>query len=294
MGLNDRDYVRDTSPGMHFQLPQSAVGLLIALNVGLFILDALFDGQVSERLALSSDLFSHPWNCWQLITSAFVHSPAVWHVLFNMLFLWMFGSDLERMYGRNEFLRIYFFAAVVAGLCWAASQNWLMPHPAGSMVGASGAVTCVWVLYALHFPSRMIMLGGFLPIPVWLFGFISVGNDFIGFLAELRGAQGDDTAFEAHLGGAIVALAYQRFGWNFGRMLPRSVTMTAPRIRPMGGARPPKLKLHQPESGETPTNLESEVDRILEKISSSGTDSLTPEEKKTLEKASARYQKRRQ
>lgn len=292
MGLNDRDYVRESSPGVHFQLPQSAVGLLIAVNVGLYILDALFDHKISSRLALSSDLFSHPWNCWQLITYAFVHSTALWHVLFNMLFLWMFGNDIERIYGRNEFLRIYFTAAVFSGLCWTASQNWLMPHPADVMVGASGAVTCIWVLFALHYPSRMILLG-FLPIPVWLFGFISIGDDFLGFLGELRGIPTDDNvAFEAHLGGAILALAYQRFGWNFGRWLPRSVTMTAPSMRSLVNR--PKLKLHQPEPGEAPVNLDSEVDRILEKISSSGTDSLTPEEKKTLEKASARYQKRRQ
>ena len=55
MGLNDRDYVRETSPGVHFQLPQSAVGLLIAINIGLYVLDALFDGQVSSRLAPSHD-----------------------------------------------------------------------------------------------------------------------------------------------------------------------------------------------------------------------------------------------
>lgn len=293
MGLNDRDYAREPDQGLHFQLPQSAVGLIIAVNIGLYILDALLDGQLSDRLALSADLFHRPWNCWQLITSAFVHDfGSVWHILFNMLLLWVTGRDVEQMYGRNEFLRLYFVAAVFSGLCWAASENWLMHRPAATMVGASGAVCCIWVLFALHFPSRMMLLGGFLPVPIWLLGVISIGNDFLGFVQELRGARIDNTAFEAHLGGAVLALLYQRFGWNFGRMLPRSVTMTAPPSRSLGNRT--KLKLHQPEGNDPPVNLESEVDRILEKISASGTDSLTPEEKRTLERASARYQKRRQ
>lgn len=293
MGLNDRDYAREPSQGMHLQLPQSAVGLIIAVNIALYILDALLDGRLSDRLALSADLFQRPWNCWQLVTSAFVHDyGSVWHILFNMMLLWITGRDVEQMYGRNEFLRLYFVAAIFSGLCWTASETWLMHQPSATMVGASGAVCCIWVLFALHFPSRMMLLGGFLPVPIWLLGVISISNDFLGFLQELRGARIDNTAFEAHLGGAILALCYQRFNWNFGRMLPRSVTMTAPSLRPSGSR--PKLKLHQPEGTEPPVNLESEVDRILEKISASGTDSLTPEEKKTLERASARYQKRRQ
>src|SRR6187200_293854 len=165
MGLNDRDYARESASGLQLRAPESAVGMLIALNVGLFLLDLLFDGKISARLALRADLFEHPWNCWQLLTAGFVHDPnTLWHILFNMLGIWWFGGDIERLYGRNEFLRIYVVAILVGSLFWVVSQNFLMPSPAARMVGASGAVTCIWVLYALHFPTRMVLLLGFLPV----------------------------------------------------------------------------------------------------------------------------------
>jgi hypothetical protein len=134
----------------------------------------------------------------------------------------------------------------------------------------------------------MVLFAGFLPMPMWLFGFFILVPDFLGFVAALQGRPTSNVAFEAHLGGAALALAYQRFGWNFGRWLPRSVTMSAPRLRP---AIRPKLKLHQPPA-EQP-DLDSEVDRVLDKITASGYDSLTADEKRLLERASVRYQNRR-
>lgn len=293
MGLSDRDYAREPSSGFQLRAPETAVGLLIAVNVGLYLLDMLLSQRVpggdvthvvSNSLKLRSDLLEHPWNCWQLITYGFVHDPNnIWHILGNMFALWFFGGDIERMYGRAEFLRIYFAGLLAGSLFWLVSQNTLMPHAAPAMLGASGAVTCIWVLYALHFPTRMILLGGFLPMPMWLFGIITLVPDFFGFVAALQNRPTSNVAFEAHLGGAALALAYQRFGWNFGRWLPRSVTMSAPRLRP---SLRPKLKLHQPPA-EQP-DLDTEVDRILAKITAAGTDSLTPEEKRLLERASAR------
>jgi membrane associated rhomboid family serine protease len=286
MGLNDRDYARESETGLHLRAPQSAVGLLIVANVVLYVLDQLLGHKISAQLALRPSLFEQPWNCWQLLTAGFVHDPNnFWHIAFNMLGLWFFGSEIERLYGRAEFLRIYFAALVVGGLAWVLSQNFLMPRPAGSMIGASGAVSCIWVLYALHFPTRMVLFLGFLPVPAWLFGLYYVVTDLIGFIAAWRGLPGSRTAFEAHLGGAMLALLYQRLGWNFGRWLPRSVTMAAPRLRNR-----PKLKLHEPPAEP---DIDGEVDRILAKITAAGSDSLSADEKRTLERASARYQKRR-
>jgi membrane associated rhomboid family serine protease len=290
MGLSDRDYARDDSrSGFQLALPQSGVGLLLLANVVLYVVDILLEGRLAERLALHANLITHPWNCWQLVTSAFVHNPhSIWHILGNMFALWIFGNDVERLYGRAEFLRIYFVAAVVAGLAWVVSQNWLVPYPAETMIGASGAVTCIWVLFALHFPTRMILFWGLFPMPMWLFGFINILPDLQGFLASLNGKI-STTAFEAHLGGAATALVYRKLGWNFGRWLPRGGSITAPRFGTVGR---PKLKLHQPTT-DAPADLDSEVDRLLAKINATGIDSLTPAEKKTLERASARYQKRR-
>jgi len=291
MGLSDRDYAREPSTGFTLRAPQTAVGALIVVNVALWIIDVLMEGALSSHLRLSSRLFQQPWNAWQLVTYAFMHAPnSIWHILWNMLLLGWFGSEMERLYGRNEFLRIYFVAVVVSGLAWVVSQNVLMPFPAGSVVGASGAVTCVWVLFALHYPKRTILLMGFIPVPMWLFGVFTLLDDVQAFVAALGGTPpSGTTAFEAHLGGAALAFAYFYGNLNFGRLLPGGGgKLSAPRFRVGPRA---KLKLHQPTTDEP--DLEEELDRILAKITAAGTDSLTPEEQRILERASARLQKRR-
>jgi membrane associated rhomboid family serine protease len=289
MGLNDRDYAREPSGGVRLQAPQSAVGLLLFANLAIYVVDMFSEGRLSEWLSLSSNLFREPWNCWQLLTYGFVHDPRnIMHVAGNMFLLWFFGNEIERLYGRNEFLRFYLASIVVGGLAWVASQSWLMPIPAPAVLGASGGVTGVWMLYVLHFPTRTIYLFGIVAMPVWVFGLFNIVPDLIGFIASLRGLPTRPVAFEAHLGGAAFAVAYRRFGWDFGRWLPGQA-FRATRMRLSN--RPP-LKVHQPPDEERPS-LEAEVDRILEKISTVGTDGLTADEKRTLERASARYQKRR-
>lgn len=290
MGLNDRDYAREPSGGVHLHAPQSAVALLLLVNFAIFVVDMFSEGRLAEWLALSSRLFQQPWNCWQLVTYGFVHDPRdIMHIVGNMFLLWLFGREVERMYGRNEFLRFYLAATVAGGLAWVVSQTWLMPHPAPAVLGASGAVTGVWMLYLLHFPTRTVFLFGLVAMPMWVFGLFNIVPDLIGFIASLRGLPTENIAFEAHLGGAALALAYRKFGWNFGRRLPSGLVLSAARLR---SSNRPSLKIHEPTAEERPS-LEAEVDRILEKISVVGTDGLTADEKRTLEKASARYQKRR-
>ena len=90
---------------------------------------------------------------WRLLTYAFLHEPnTLWHILFNMLFLWWFGSDLERMYGPKEFLAFYLGAAFVGGL--AGVGFYLLSHDPTPGLGASGAVTALLVLFAFHFPHQ--------------------------------------------------------------------------------------------------------------------------------------------
>lgn len=290
MGLNDRDYAREPSGGLHLQAPQSAVGLLLFANLAIYVLDMFSEGRIAQWLSLSSNLFHEPWNCWQLVTYGFVHDPHnLLHVAGNMFLLWFFGTEVERIYGRNEFLRFYLASIVVGGLAWAASKTWLTPFAAPSMLGASGGVTGVWMLYLLHFPTRIVYLFGLVAMPMWVFGLFNIVPDLIGFIASLRGLPTKSVAFEAHLGGAALAVVYRRLGWNFGRWLPGRGVFSTTQLR---SSDRPSLKVHQPSSEERPS-LEAEVDRILEKITVVGTDGLTADEKRTLERASARYQKRR-
>jgi len=207
-----------------------------------------------------------------------------------MFMLWMFGSDLEAVYGKREFLRIYFVAQVVGGLAWVTGRQLLAGSPTGAVIGASGAVSGIIMIFVFLYPRRTLLFWGILPVPVWLFGIIWLLGDISGLGRSIRGG-GDNVAYAAHLGGALVGALYYRFSWNFGRWLPASITL--PNFVGSGFGRKPKLRVHQPPTEETPRSMDAEVDRLLAKITDSGYESLSEDEKRTLEKASSRYQRRR-
>src|SRR5207247_1895001 len=105
---------------------------------------------------------------------------AIWqHIVFNMLFLWWFGSDVEDIYGSREFLAVYLLSAFLGGVGFFLAATAGLTG-GGLCLGASGAVTAVMVLCALHYPTRVILLFFLLPVPIWLFvGFQVVQDAFI-------------------------------------------------------------------------------------------------------------------
>lgn len=279
MGLYDRDYIRDDEqPGYFLGGQRSMVTTLILLNVGVFLVDVFMEGRLSEFLALKSDLFQKPWNAWQLLTAGFAHDPSsLMHVGFNMFELWLFGRDVEAIYGRKEFLRLYLSLIVLSSLVWVISANAV--HRPAMLIGASGAVVGIMIVYVLHYPRRIFNIWGILPVPAWLLGSLLILQNISGALQQ-RG----NVAYVAHLAGAAFAYVYYSTGWNLGRWWPSRFSLSSLKPRP-------KLRVHEPEPEES---LGDQVDRILEKISRQGEASLTAQERRTLEDASRRYQKRRQ
>ncbi|HVC99133.1 MAG TPA: rhomboid family intramembrane serine protease [Pirellulales bacterium] len=284
MGLSDRDYVRDQPRGFFLGGDRSMVANLILINVGVYLADLLFDQAISEWGMLWSDLFQKPWNAWQLLTCGFLHAPSVMHVGVNMFELWLFGTDIEAIYGKREFLRLYLSLIVLSSLAWVASEN-LLVHPAEPvpMLGASGAVSGVLVLFALHFPRRLIYIWGVLPVPAWLLCLLFLIQNLVGFDQVLAGHH-LGIAFATHLAGAALAFVYYSTGWNLGRLVPRRLSWSMFQRRP-------KLRVHEAPPREE--DIGRQVDRILEKITREGEASLSQAERQTLEEASRRYQQRR-
>ncbi|HEV3204098.1 MAG TPA: rhomboid family intramembrane serine protease, partial [Gemmataceae bacterium] len=134
---------------------------------------------------------------WRLLTHAFLHAPDSWtHIIFNMLFLWWLGRDVEDIYGSREFLAFYLVAAVLAGLAflgWGLAQRSNAPA-----LGASGAVTAVMVVCACHYPNRQFLFSFFIPIPLWLLVIINVLQDTFVFVSQTK----TTVAVAAHLDGA--------------------------------------------------------------------------------------------
>jgi membrane associated rhomboid family serine protease len=190
-----------------------AVKLLIWANVACFLADLLVEAltgvRVSRVLGLwPAAVFGRLW-VWEPVTYMFLHA-GVAHILFNMLTLWMFGVDLERMWGRTFFLKYYFVTGVGAGV--ATLLLALLPGGPGRelwasiTVGASGAIYGVLLAYALYFPNRPILLFVLFPVPariaVVIFGAIA-------FLFSISGSQ-SGVANVAHLGGLAFGYLYLR------------------------------------------------------------------------------------
>jgi membrane associated rhomboid family serine protease len=137
---------------------------------------------------------------WRLVTWLFVHG-GLWHILFNMLFLFMFGCQLERLWGTRFFLNYYFVCGVGAGLFT------FLPFAYGGIhIGASGAIYAILLAYGMFFPRNVIYVMLTFPIEARYF-VIVIG--VIAFLSSL-GAGSPGVSHAAHLGGLAVGYLYLR------------------------------------------------------------------------------------
>ena len=142
---------------------------------------------------------------WQLVTYIFLHA-GVFHILFNMLGLWMFGSELERTWGSRQFVKYFFICGVGAGLLMVL----LSPSSPVRTIGASGAIYGTLLAYGILFPNRIIYFVIF-PIPAKWFVVMMGG---LAFLSSLS-ASGGGVAHVAHLGGMVIGLIYLKGGSLF-------------------------------------------------------------------------------
>ncbi len=210
---------------------------------------------------------------WQLITYMFIHDPkGIFHILFNMLMLWMFGTEVENLWGTRRFLVYYFATGIGAGIAHLIFAP--LFGQIGPVVGASGAIYGVMMAFALMFPDRYIFLYFLIPIPARIFVAILIGFDLI------MGVFGSDgVAHFAHLGGAIVGFAYIKLmyaGYDLSDIISK---MKLPKLK-----RKSSKKKYLLVDDEIIT--QEQIDAILDKISQYGYESLTERERKILYEAS--------
>lgn len=171
--------------------------LLIVVNVAVFLAEALIGNVLVAELALwPFGSVHHGFKPWQIVTYSFLHANGA-HLLFNMLALFMFGGELERLFGPRRFLGLYFasvVAAAVAQLVFSSLAD-VAPYPT---VGASGGVFGLLLAFGMYFPQRTILLlFPPIPMPAWLFVSLYGGLElFLGVTGTQEGV-----AHFAHLGG---------------------------------------------------------------------------------------------
>jgi membrane associated rhomboid family serine protease len=187
------------------------VKALIIANVAVFLAESLVGAEFFLPLALTPRDVVQRGELWQLVTYLFLHQ-GVFHILFNMLSLWMFGTDLERQWGSSFFARYYAVTGIGAGLTTVAVA--LLPYPfalpmyASNTVGASGAIFGLLLAYGLTFPDRPIYMYFLFQIPAKYFVII-VGA--VALYSSLS-SPGSNVAHFAHLGGIVVGYIYLKAG----------------------------------------------------------------------------------
>ena len=192
----------------------TGVKWLLIVNTAVFILTSLAPQSFADdikMLALTPAAVVYHLAFWQLATYLFLHG-GIWHLLFNMLTLWMFGVQLERDWGTRRFLKYYFLCGIGAGLCdvalHAATGDWRT-----STIGASGAIFGLLLAFGVLYPDQMVLMNFLFPIKakymVMIYGAI-----------ELWMSIGPNTGVSsiAHLGGMLFGYVYLKGRWPAWRM----------------------------------------------------------------------------
>lgn len=283
-----------------------AVQWLIAVNAAIFFLQLTVVSPADMVGALGfelRDFETASW--WTIVTYMFVHA-GFWHLALNMYTLWLFGPRVEHAWTSGGFLRYY---------VWCGLGGWLfhlLLNRDAPLVGASAAVFGVMLAYAMRWPDEEMLLFGVVPMKVkWLVMLLTVMN-----LAGGMGFGDQSVAHFAHLGGFV-------FGWMYLRTssaqsldrlrqrisqvpdvpdeTPRAIPRSLPRTRERGEvdeivakskaaiAKRPARQIAIDRPRDTKAD---ELDLVLEKISRTGLDSLTSDERKLLEEMSKRLRDR--
>lgn len=286
------------------------IKFLLASNVIVFIIQSIFlqgmtfggipvDRVVMENFALwpaASGIF-YPW---QLLSYQFMHGGFT-HLLFNMLALWMFGVELEYIWGSRRFATYYIAAGMTAGVVHLIVTP-LLGGGLAPTIGASGSIMGILLAFGMTFPDRPIMMFPlFFPIPARIFVMIYAGFDLINGLFNA----GDGVAHFAHLGGALGGYLLLKFGEPLFRRIEGSQYSGTNKRRPniidadfrdLSDQPSPRYEYRpEPEPtretpAPTPTKFvvdgqpisQEQIDQILDKISKGGYHGLSEREKNIL------------
>ena len=182
----------------------TGVKYLLLANIGIYVLQLIFAPTFTNWFRLDPSQVIGGFQVWRLFTYVFLHDPnGLFHILINMLILFMFGGEMERLWGTRFFLRYYFICGAGGGLFALAAG-----YP---VIGASGAIYGLLVAFAMYFPTRVVYMNiffiFFFPIQAKYFVIIM---GLISFFSSFLGGQG--VSHLAHLGGIVAGYLYLRWG----------------------------------------------------------------------------------
>ena len=235
-----------------------------------------------------------PLELWRYVTYMFIHVDFM-HFFFNMLMLWMFGSEVAEWMGTRHFVSMYFFCGIFAArfsffMCLLGLTN-------NPIIGASGALMGIFVAYYKFFPERMLLMFFIIPMKIKHAMWVMIALDI--FFAN----SGDMIAHFAHLGGVVAGFLYMALYQNSpnGSLLSGLSRLFSRNTDKFSG-RSSSGSSYEGDNAEEPEVLEGEVfyvderkrmDDILKKVEREGIQSLSESEREFLLKAGDKLRRRR-
>ncbi len=258
-------------------MPPAIKGLLVATVAG-FLLSKLAGPQVLDLFGLVPQHTVFDRWVWQPFTYLFLHAD-IWHLLFNLFALWMFGMPVEAQWGPAEFLKYYFLCGVGGALLTCA----LTPHSAIPVIGASASVYGMLVAFAMLYPDAVVYLYFLIPVKA---AHMAILFGALEFFAGATNATPAVARF-AHLGGMITGYIYIRW-WFTWKVHAKSLAKGLVEREEAPPARAPRRAAPSAPAREPETDVMGEVDRILDKILSDGLESLTDDEREVMRRYSSK------
>jgi membrane associated rhomboid family serine protease len=234
----------------------------------VYMVDRDFEPVFVKFLGLNPEWWSNLWfPVWQLVTYAFVHQD-LWHLFFNMLQLYFFGTMLESIVGSRRFAVFYTAAFLIGGVLHLVAE---LTWGAGAIaIGASGATVAVMIAMAVLRPKTMVIVL-FIPVQLWILSLVIVGMDVMRLLDDARGYnEMGGIAYMVHLGGAGFGYLAVKKSWIWkdpieARARKRDVEVTV-RVQ----------------------RDDQRMDELLAKIHREGMNGLSRQEKEFLKRMSKR------
>ena len=265
---------------------------IIVLNVGVFILSALFgalkgDVWLIRYLELPRDVFDLIYQPWSILTYGFVHYD-FFHLLFNMLVLYYIARILFNLFQKRLILNIYLLGIIFGGMAYLLVYNLFDDSylkSVGVLVGASAGVRALLIFLCVYLPDNEVRILSF-NIKLLYIALVMIGFDFLGLVGANQGGN------IAHLGGTLLGYLYA-VQFKNGKDLGSGFDKFVSGIVSVFKTKSPLKTVHKRASKSSVTksaefselNKQNQIDLILDKISKSGYESLTKEEKEFLFRA---------
>ena len=259
----------------------SGIKTIIIINVIIFVILELsgLKSDIFRQFGLIPSKLLFEATIWQPFTYMFLHD-GFFHILLNMLFLWMFGREVEISWGKTAFYKYYMVTGVGSGLLNAIIHY----YSTTPVVGASGAIFGVLLAFAMLYPNRIVLLYGLVPIRV---KYLVMGLALIALFSSIL-LKDSRISHLTHLSGMITGFIYLKWNWLKGKFKSLSQSKKPPKT-------PNSFTINEKKQRKVNNTLiQRRVDEILDKLSEEGWEKLTDAEQKILYRASEEYSRRDQ